>query len=68
MLQLAKFRLAVVTNNRWDRPARAALDLGVKVQEWEIQALGQERADSAFAGSREADEDEVTVHLSRCAM
>jgi hypothetical protein len=68
MLQFAKCRLAVLTNNSRDWAACAALDLSVEVQEWEVQALGHEWSDGAFASARKPDENEVTVHLSRWAI
>ena len=57
MLKLAESRLAVCTNNSWDRSPGPPLDLGVKIQEREAQPLGEQPADGALPRAREADQD-----------
>ena len=58
-LELPERRLAVLGEDRRDRPAVVVLDPLVEVDERRAVAMGQSLADDALAAARQPDEDDV---------
>ena len=61
--QLPKRTFALLREKSGDRPANAALDLGVEVEERTPESLGDDASEGGFPGAWEPHQDHVAVDL-----